>query len=49
MFELSSDTRVAEIQAESPAMLAALTSTGIYNDGDDAEVEWLRCTHIPLV
>ena len=38
MFELSSDTRVAEIQAESPAMLAALTSTGIYNDGDDAEV-----------
>jgi regulator of cell morphogenesis and NO signaling len=38
MFELSSETRVAELHAESPAMLAKLKSTGIFKDGDDAEV-----------
>lgn len=36
MFKLSSETTVAEIQAESPAMMKALTATGIFRDGDDA-------------
>ena len=38
MFELSSETRVAELQAESPAMLEALMSTGMFRDGDDPNV-----------
>jgi regulator of cell morphogenesis and NO signaling len=33
--ELSSHTRVAELQAESPAMMAALLSTGIFRKDDD--------------
>jgi len=36
MFELSSETRVAELQDESPAMMEALMSTGIFRSGDDA-------------
>ena len=38
MFELSSETRVNELQAESPAMMVALMSTGIFRDGDDQDV-----------
>lgn len=38
MFELSSQTRVAELQAESPAMLEALMSTGMFREGDDPNV-----------
>lgn len=38
MIALSSETRVAELQAASPVMLAALTSTGIFREGADAEV-----------
>ena len=38
MFELSSETRIAELQVESQDMMAALTSTGIFRDGDDPEV-----------
>lgn len=38
MFELSSQTTVAEIQAESPAMMKALLATGIFREGDDASV-----------
>jgi regulator of cell morphogenesis and NO signaling len=38
MFELSSETRIAELQAESPAMMAALMSTGIFSEGDDPDV-----------
>ncbi len=37
MFELSSETRVAELEEESPAMLTALKKTGIFRDGDDAD------------
>jgi regulator of cell morphogenesis and NO signaling len=38
MFELSSETRVNELQPESEAMMAALKGTGIFRDGDDLEV-----------
>jgi len=38
MFELSSETRVTELQAESPAMMAALMSTGIFRDSDEPDV-----------
>jgi regulator of cell morphogenesis and NO signaling len=38
MFELTSDTRVAELEGESPAMLAALMSTGIFREGADPDV-----------
>ena len=47
MFELSSETRVAELHDESPAMLTKLKSTGIFKEGDDAEVSIgdLRALH----
>ncbi len=38
MLELSSNTRVSELQDESPAMLEALISTGIFRQGDDPDV-----------
>jgi regulator of cell morphogenesis and NO signaling len=38
MFELSSETRVSELQAESQAMMDALKKTGIFRDGDDPHV-----------
>jgi regulator of cell morphogenesis and NO signaling len=38
MLELSSETRVTELEAENPALLKTLKSTGIFRDGDDAEV-----------
>lgn len=38
MFELSSETRVNELEAESPAMMQALKSTGIFRDGSNAEL-----------
>jgi regulator of cell morphogenesis and NO signaling len=38
VFELSSETRVTELQAESPAMLDALMSTGIFRKGDNPDV-----------
>jgi len=38
MLELNSNTRVAELQDESPAMIAALLSTGIFREGDNPEV-----------
>jgi regulator of cell morphogenesis and NO signaling len=38
MFELSSETRVGELEAESPAMMKALQSTGIFRAGDDTGV-----------
>jgi regulator of cell morphogenesis and NO signaling len=38
MFELSSETSVAELAAESKAMMAALISTGIFREGDDPDV-----------
>jgi regulator of cell morphogenesis and NO signaling len=38
MFELNSKTRVAELEAESAAMMAALKSTGIFRDGDSRDV-----------
>jgi len=38
MFELSPDTRVADLWDESPAMLAALKSTGIFKEGDSIDV-----------
>jgi regulator of cell morphogenesis and NO signaling len=38
MFELSSETRVIELQTQSPGMTAALVSTGIFHEGDDPDV-----------
>ena len=38
MFELSSETIVADLQAQSPAMLTALMSTGIFREGDNPDV-----------
>jgi len=38
MFELSSETTVTELQAQSPAMMAALMSTKIFHEGDDPDV-----------
>lgn len=38
MFELSSETRITELQAQGQDMMAALTSTGIFSDGDDSDV-----------
>jgi regulator of cell morphogenesis and NO signaling len=38
MFELSSETRIMELEAESPAMMTALKATGIFRDGDDADL-----------
>ena len=35
MLELSSETRVTELKDHSPAMLAALMSTGIFREGDN--------------
>ena len=35
MFELSSETKIDELQDQSPAMMAALMSTGIFREGDD--------------
>jgi regulator of cell morphogenesis and NO signaling len=35
---LSSETRVNELEPESPAMLKALLSTGIFHQGDDAQL-----------
>jgi regulator of cell morphogenesis and NO signaling len=37
MFELSSNTRVTELQEQSPAMLDALMSTGIFRKGDNPD------------
>jgi len=36
MIELSTQTRVAELEARSPAMLAALKSSGMFKDGDSS-------------
>ncbi len=36
--ELSSETRVTELQQASPAMLKALTGTGLFREGDDPDV-----------
>jgi regulator of cell morphogenesis and NO signaling len=38
MLELSTETRVTELEADHPATLATLKSTGIFHDGDDADV-----------
>jgi regulator of cell morphogenesis and NO signaling len=38
MFELSSETRITELQAQSADLMTALISTGIFRDGDDPEV-----------
>ena len=38
MFELSSETRVADLQIQSPAMMTALISTGIFQEGEDPDV-----------
>ena len=38
MFELSSETTVADLQAQSPAMLTALMSTGIFREGANPDV-----------
>ena len=38
MFELSSETRISELQAESQAMMDTLKKTGIFRDGDDPHV-----------
>jgi len=38
MLELSSNTRVSELQDESPAMMEALLSTGIFRQGADPDV-----------
>jgi len=38
MLELSSNTKVSELQDESPAMLEALMSTGIFRQGDDPDL-----------
>ena len=38
MFELSSETRITELEAESPAMMKALLSTGIFHEGDNPEL-----------
>jgi regulator of cell morphogenesis and NO signaling len=38
MFELSSETRIADLQAQSPAMMTALMSTGIFREGDNPDV-----------
>ena len=53
MFELSSETRVADLQIQSPAMMTALISTGIFKEGDDpdvtiAELCWDCCLN-PLI
>ncbi len=37
MFELSSETKIAELDAENPAMIRVLNSTGMYSEGDDAD------------
>ncbi len=37
MLELSSNTRVTELKDHSPAMLAALMSTGIFREGDNPD------------
>jgi regulator of cell morphogenesis and NO signaling len=38
MFELSSETRVADLQTQSPAMMTALMSTGIFREGDNPDL-----------
>ena len=38
MFELSSESRISELQAESQAMMDTLKKTGIFRDGDDTHV-----------
>jgi regulator of cell morphogenesis and NO signaling len=38
MFELSSETRITELEAESAAMMEALISTGIFRNGDNPDV-----------
>lgn len=38
MFELSSETTVADLQANSPAMTEALVATGMFREGDDPGV-----------
>ena len=38
MFELSSETRVADLQTQSPAMMTALMSTGIFRQGDNPDL-----------
>ena len=38
MFELSSETRITELEAESAAMMEALISTGIFRKGDNPDV-----------
>jgi regulator of cell morphogenesis and NO signaling len=38
MFELSSETRITELGTESPAMMKALLSTGIFHEGDNPEL-----------
>jgi len=37
MLELTSETRVTELQDQSPAMLDALRSTGIFRQGDNPD------------
>jgi regulator of cell morphogenesis and NO signaling len=37
MFELSTDTRISELETEQPSMLAALKSTGMFSDAGDKE------------
>ncbi len=38
MFELSSETRVNELEAENPAMMNALMATGIFREGDNSDL-----------
>jgi regulator of cell morphogenesis and NO signaling len=38
MIELTSITKVSELQTQSPAMAAALMGTGIFREGDDPDV-----------
>ena len=38
MIELSSETRVADLQAQNPAMMKALMSTGIFREGGNPDV-----------
>jgi regulator of cell morphogenesis and NO signaling len=38
MFELTSETRITELQAESPAMMGTLISTGMFREGANPDV-----------
>ncbi|MDP6435677.1 MAG: hemerythrin domain-containing protein [Gammaproteobacteria bacterium] len=37
MFELNSETKIAELDAENPAMIRVLKSTGMYSEGDNTD------------